>query len=115
MTTNSGYPFCPEHGADFPCKQCDGVARIESKHKHIANIEREAEILKNVLRDTITTLAIQARDMGHAPVATKYLELREELESIFPSNKHTHTDACYSKIPETEGNGMYLSCGKVAQ
>lgn len=57
---------------------------LATKYKHIANIEREAEVLKNVLRDTITTLAIQARDMGHAPVAAKFLELREELESIFP-------------------------------
>lgn len=51
---------------------------------HIHNIEREAEVVKNVVRDICTTLAIQARDLGHAPVAAKYLELREELESIFP-------------------------------
>ena len=55
--------------------------------QHIANIERESEVLKNVVRDICTTLAMQARDLGHAPLAVKYLELREELESIFPKRK----------------------------
>ena len=56
---------------------------------HIANLERESEVLKNVLRDTIVTLAIQARDLGHASLAEKYLQLREELQSIFPTKDTT--------------------------
>jgi hypothetical protein len=27
---------------------------------------------------------------------------------------HVHTDQCYGKVPETEGNGEYLRCGLVA-
>lgn len=27
---------------------------------------------------------------------------------------HIHVDSCYGKIPETEGKGEYLRCGKVA-
>jgi hypothetical protein len=30
------------------------------------------------------------------------------------SETHKHTKACYSPIPETEGKGEWLSCGKVA-
>jgi hypothetical protein len=58
---------------------------------HTTNIEREAEVIKNVLRDTITTLAIQARDLGYAPIAANYLQLRDELEAIFPT-KDKHND-----------------------
>lgn len=30
------------------------------------------------------------------------------------SPAHEHTDSCYSRVPETEGKGKYLNCGKVA-
>jgi len=29
--------------------------------------------------------------------------------------RHVHTKACYSRVPETEGKGMYLSCGKTLE
>ena len=51
---------------------------------HITNIEREAEVIKSVMHDLLTSLAIQARDLGHAPSAAKFLELREELSKIYP-------------------------------
>lgn len=51
---------------------------------HIRNIEREAEVFRNVLYDTLTQSAIFARDLGHAAIAEKYMRLREELNSIYP-------------------------------
>ena len=59
-----------------------------ARFNHLHNIDREAEVIKNVVRDICTTLAIQARDLGHAALAVKYLELREEIESIFPKRKN---------------------------
>ena len=54
---------------------------------HIANIEREAEVLRNVMYDTCTQMAILARDMGHAGCAEKFMQLREELNSIYPKRR----------------------------
>ena len=73
-------------GLDFTVEQLYEKDRIQSQH--ITNIERESEVLKNVVRDICTTLSIRARDLGHAALAVKYLELREELESIFPKRKN---------------------------
>ena len=60
-----------------------GMARLN----HLHNMERESEVLKNVVRDICTTLSIQARDLGHASLAVKYMDLRDELESIFPKRR----------------------------
>ncbi len=40
--------------------------------------------------------------------------LKSAAPSVQAETPHQHTDACYSKVPETEGKGEYLSCGKVA-
>jgi len=60
-----------------------------ARSQHISNIERESEVVKNVVRDLCTTLAIQARDLGHASLGAKYLELRDELEAIFPKRSRS--------------------------
>ena len=57
------------------------------RRNHLHNIERESEVLKNVVRDICTTLSIQARDLGHAALAVKYIVLRDELEAIFPKER----------------------------
>ncbi len=54
---------------------------------HIRNIERETEVIKNVIYDICTTSAVAARDLGHAALANKYLDLREELSAIFPKRR----------------------------
>lgn len=54
---------------------------------HIANIEREAEVFRNVLYDTLTQMTIYVRDMGHAGIAEKFMRLREELNSIYPKRR----------------------------
>jgi hypothetical protein len=62
-----------------------------STELHIANIEREAEVLKNVVRDLCTQnyLLIKAlnynnNDCGLTVLAEKYMELREDVDRIFP-------------------------------
>lgn len=51
---------------------------------HIANIEREAEVFKNVLYGTLTQMMLMTRDAGHAGIAEKLMRLRDELNSIYP-------------------------------
>ena len=54
---------------------------------HIRNLEREAEVLKSVLYAVCQQSAINARDMGHAAIAAKFLDLREEVNAIYPRKK----------------------------
>ena len=58
----------------------------DSVFNHFRNIEREAEVVKNVLRAVCLQSALNARDMGHAAVAAKFLELRDEVDAIYPKN-----------------------------
>lgn len=39
---------------------------------------------------------------------------RDNYVKIMHAIPHVHTDSCYSKVPETEGTGEYLSCGLIA-
>lgn len=57
---------------------------------HIANIERELEVIKWSLHKLITEDAIFARNHGHLDIAAKLLEVRSDLDSIFPNPCRCH-------------------------
>ena len=70
-------------------KNTNSVFSERARSNHLHNIDRESEVLKNVVRDICTTLAIQARDLGHASLAEKYLDLRDEVDAIFPKGSRS--------------------------
>jgi hypothetical protein len=76
----------------FADKEQNSEETIMSTELHIANIEREAEVLKNVVRDLCTQnyLLIKTLNYHNDPVhalddlAKQFLELREDVDRIFP-------------------------------
>lgn len=75
----------------------------DCKHDlHIANIEREAEVMKNVIYQLCNTLAIMAENSrcqvsgrydrqwmenSFADLRSKILELRNEIDDIYPRRR----------------------------
>lgn len=57
---------------------------------HIANIERDLEVIKWSLHKLITEDAVFARNQGHLDLAEKLLKVRSDLDSIFPNPCRYH-------------------------
>ena len=47
-----------------------------------------------------------------AHVLSLYVDVPAAPQSDHPAQGHIHSDVCYGKVPETEGTGEYLRCGK---